>query len=71
MCFTESSFPEIKMAKTTTAATTRASERNFTRGYEDRYRAHLASAALVIGVARGVKGAMPPNIFRKYSHFVL
>jgi len=25
----------------------------------------------VIGVARGGKGAMPPQIFRKYSHFVL
>ena len=26
---------------------------------------------LIIGVARGGKGAMPPNIFRKYSHFLL
>ena len=24
-----------------------------------------------IGVVRGAKGAMPPQIFRKYSHFVL
>ena len=33
-------------------------------------RCHVMLSCAVIGVARGAKGAIPPQILRKYSHFV-